>query len=223
MDIIDCIKSRRSIRKFLPNKIPEPVLLEIFDAANSAPCAGNIQNWRFIITQEEDKIKIIAKSCLDQNWIATAPAVVIVMSNNDVLEREYGKRGVDLYSIQNVAMAAENLMLAAWNYGIGSTFVGAFTEANIRKEFRIPDDIKIHAIIPLGYPAEMPRAFGKPSLPDTVDIEYWSKEVSEERAMKEAMIYPGVSAPRILEQVKNKAKTTVKKIKERVKKKSKKA
>ena len=62
MDTIDCIKSRHCVRKFLPNKIPEPVLYEILDAANSAPCAGNIQSWRFLIVEDEDKKKIIAKA-----------------------------------------------------------------------------------------------------------------------------------------------------------------
>ncbi len=218
MDTIDCIKSRRSIRKFLPNKIPESILWEIIDAANNAPCAGNLQNWRFIVTTDEEKIKLIAKACLDQDWIATAPVVIVVLSNDSSLEREYGKRGAELYSIQNVAAAVENLILAAWNFGIGSTFVGAFTEVKIRKEMRIPDNIKMHAVIPLGYLAEMPRPVSKLNLPDIVDIELWTKEVSESREAKEGLFYPGIGSPRILERAETKIKKHATKLKEKVKK-----
>jgi nitroreductase len=213
MDTIDCIKSRRSIRKFLPNKIPEPVLYEILDAANAAPCAGNLQCWRFLIIEKEDAKKIIAKSALDQDWIATAPVVVIVLSDSKALKGEYGERGEKCYDSQNAALAIENLMLAAWNFGIGSTFVGAFTEAKLRKEFRIPDSIKVHAVIPLGYPFEMPRPLGKIDVHDLTHVEHWGREVSLAREAKEGLIYPGVEAPRIGEKLEEKAKTKAKELK----------
>jgi nitroreductase len=213
MDTIDCIKSRRSIRKFLPNKIPEPVLYEILDAANAAPCAGNLQCWRFLIIEKEDAKKVIAKSALDQDWIATAPVVVIVLSDSKALREEYGERGEKCYDAQNAALATENLMLAAWNFGIGSTFVGAFTEAKLRKEFRIPDSMKIHAVIPLGYPSEMPRPLGKIDMHDLTHIEHWGREVSLAREEKEGLIYPKVEAPRIAEKFEEKAKTQAKRVK----------
>jgi nitroreductase len=216
MDVIDCIKSRRSIRKFLPNKIPEPILHEILDAANAAPCAGNLQSWRFLVVEKEEAKKVIAKSALDQDWIATAPVVVLVLSDNKALEEEYGSRGATLYDIQNAALAAENLMLAAWNFGIGSTYVGAFTEAKLRKELRIPDSIKIHAIIPLGYPTEMPSSPGKIDVANLTHVEHWGRHVSITREAKEGFIYPSAEAPRVIEKLKEKTKKTVKKIKEKV-------
>lgn len=215
MDTIDCIKSRHCIRKFLPNKIPEPILYEILDAANAAPCAGNIQSWRFLIVEDENKKKVIAKAALEQDWIATAPVVVLILSDPSALEEEYNKRGKEVYDVQNATLAAGNLILAAWNYGISSTFVGAFTEAKLRKEFRIPDHAKIYAIIPLGYPAEMPSPLGKIGVHNLTYTEHWERAVKESREAKEGLIYPGISAPHIIEQLKEKAKKVIRKKKHR--------
>lgn len=225
MDTIDCIKSRHSIRKFMPNKIPEEILYRILDAANSAPCAGNIQNWRFLIIDKEEAKKTIAKAALEQDWIETAPVVVILLSDNKILKAEYGDRGANLYDLQNVALAVENLMLAAWNFGIGSTFVGAFTEAKLRKEFRIPDNIKMHAIIPLGYPAEMPRPPNKIELPDLTNIENWGRKLKERREELTGLIFHEAAEPRLLEkgvqlgrEIGTKVKKTIKRTGAKVKK-----
>lgn len=199
MDTIDCIKSRRSIRKFLPNKIPEEILYRILDAANAAPCAGNIQNWRFLIIEKEGDKKTIARAALDQDWIATAPVIVVMLSDNKALKMEYGERGEKRYGMQNAALATENLILAAWNYGIGSTVVGAFTEAKLRKEFMIPDSIEIHAVIPLGYPAEMPGPLGKIDLPDLINIEHWGRKLKERREELSGLIFHEAAEPRLLE------------------------
>ncbi len=220
MDTIDCIKSRRSIRKFLPNQIPEEILYRILDAANAAPCAGNIQCWRFIVVDEEPAKKVIAKACLDQDWIATAPVVIIVLSDPKALKVEYGERGEKQYCIQNTALAAENLVLAAWNYGIGSTNVGAFTEAKLRKEFRIPDNIKIYAIIPLGYPAEMPRPVSKADIRTLLNIDYWGRKLKGKRAEMEGLIFHEGAEPRLLEKGVQLGKKVGAKVKKTIKRKA---
>jgi len=226
MDTFDCIRTRRSIRKFLPSKIPEEILYRILDAANAAPCAGNIQSWRFLITDEEDSKKVIAKACLDQDWIETAPVIVLILSDNKLLKMEHGERGEKLYDMQNAALAAGNLMLAAWHFGIGSTFVGAFTEAKLRKEFRIPDNIKIHAIIPLGYTAELPRPPGKIGINDLIHVDYWGRKLKERREELTGMIFHEAAEPRLLEkgvqlgkEIGTKVKKTIKRTRAKVKKK----
>jgi len=220
MEAIPCILSRRSVRKFRPEKIREETLHTILDAANAAPCAGGIQSWRFLVVEDEQKKKIIAKAALGQNWIAEAPVVVLLCSDPETLEKEYGERG-KLFDYQNVALAAENLMLAAWNFGIGSTFVGSFTEFLLRKELKIPDSIRIHAIIPLGYPAEVPRRIQKIGIEDITFFEEWKRVVSKEREVVAGLTFPErPSSPqlRIGELAEETAKKIVKKIKPKIKK-----
>jgi nitroreductase len=218
MDTLDCIKSRHSIRNFLPNKIPEEVLYRILDAANSAPCAGNIQCWRFLIVEKEAAKKVIAKACLDQNWIATAPVIILILSDSKALKMEYGERGEKLYEIQNATLAAENLILAAWNYGIGSTYIGTtFAETKLRKEFRIPDSIKIFAVIPLGYPAEMPRPVSKVDITGLIQIGNWGRKVEENREGMEGLIFHEGAEPRLLEKGQKLGKEIGAKVKKTIK------
>lgn len=210
MDTLDCIRTRRSIRKFKPVKIPEQTLYVILDAANAAPCAGNLQSWRFLVVEELAKIKVIAKAALEQNWIATAPTVVLMLSESGQLEDEYSDRGKK-YDDQNVCLAAENLMLAAWDFRIGSCFVGSFTEARLRKEFKIPESVKIHAIIPLGYPAEFPKSPNKAGIEDLTSMEAYGDTLKHDRRFIAGIAFPEKVDLRFGEYADEKIKSAIKK------------
>lgn len=126
----------------------------------------------------------------------------------NTVKKAWGERGAKLYAIQNSAVAAQNIMLAAYDQGLASSWVGAFTETRIRKETGIPANVEIHTIIPIGYPAEWPRA--PPRMP-TSDITYfkqWKKQIAGESLwpLKE-------SAPRIAKKAVKKAKKVAKKAK----------
>jgi len=152
MDVMDAILSRKSVKQYLRNKIPHDALLSILDAARWAPAAGNLQNIRMVVVEESADKRVLAKASA-QEFVADAPVVLIVGSDNRGLKKEFGDRGADLYAKQNVAAAIQNMLLAAEGFGIGSCWVGAFAEAKIRSTFQIKDFIEIHALIMLGYPA----------------------------------------------------------------------
>jgi nitroreductase len=184
MDTIQTIRARRSVHKFLDKKIPDEVLYAILEAGHCAPAAGNYTNWRFLVIENEEQRKLIGKAAMKQDWVARAPIIVIVCSDTIAIAKAFGERAKKFYSIQNVAAATENMLLAATNFGIGSCWVGAFAETPLRKEFQIPDDIEIHAIIPLGYPAERPAM---PSKPYFADVCWWGEWFGLKRA---AEIFP---------------------------------
>jgi nitroreductase len=222
MDTIDSIKSRRSVRRFHPDQLPEDILYVILEAANMAPCAGGLQTWRFLIVENDDDKKVIAKSALNQDWIATAPTIVIMCSEPKRLEAEFGTRAKELYDIQNTSMAAQNLMLAAWNFGIGSTFIAAFTEPLLRKQFKIPTATHIHGIIPLGYPDEAPPGILRIEIPDITHFEKWGEKVRKGLEMQAGTSYFEKHEFRIGEALEAKAKKGIEKVKKHIKKKGKK-
>ncbi|MCX6774663.1 MAG: nitroreductase family protein, partial [DPANN group archaeon] len=213
MDTFDCIRTRRSVRKFHATKIPEEALYAVLDAANLAPCAGNLQTWQFLVVEDEAKKKVIAEAALEQDWIAKAPTVILLLSNPNMTKAEFGDKVGDTYDNQNVMLAAENLILAAWNLGIGSTFVGSFTESRLRKEFKIPAAIKIHAIIPLGYPAEINRPLGRAGIEDFTHIDDWNKKIRKERRLISALVYPEKEEVRFGELAEATAKRVIEKVK----------
>ncbi len=170
MKAIDCIKGRASVRRFRKGSIPDAVLDEILDAAAAAPSAGNCQDWDFVVVKKPENRSRLAKAAMGQEMIGDAPAVVVVCSNLSKIER-YGTRGQALYTIQDSAAAAQNLMLAAWDNGIGSCWVGAFDEAEVSQLLALPGHVRPMAIIPLGYPAEKPDKPKRRPLKDSVHME----------------------------------------------------
>ena len=213
MDTLQCIKTRRSIRKFLDKKIPDSALWQILEAGNLAPSSGNIQNWRFLVVEDEAKKKMIAKAALNQSFIASAPVVVLVFSDTKVVEAKYGDRGKNLYAKQNIANAVENMMLAAWNFGVGSCWVGAFTDTLLRKEFVIPDFAEIHAIIPFGYPAEMPRMPSRLEFADVISFEKFGQ------TMRGQEVFPlSEQVPKVKKKLAEAVKRGVASVSEKIKK-----
>ncbi len=171
MDTIKCIRERRDIRDFRPDPIPENVLKEILEAAIQAPSAGNAQDWEFILVKNPRTKSLLAEAALAQDFVAKAPLVIVVCSDLNRISSSYGERGKSLYSIQNTAAAIENLLLAAWNLGIGACWVGAFNEQRVRETLILPENVRPLAIIPLGYPSKVPEKPGRRPLKEVLHLE----------------------------------------------------
>jgi len=157
MDAIDCIYSRRSCRKFLQKPMDFQTVLDLIEAGTKAPSLGNIQDYRFVIVSDQDKINHIAEHCTEQYWIAEAPLLIVVASDTERSEEYYGLRGQRLYSIQNASAATQNILLAAHAKGLGACWIGSFDEEYVQDALNMPEHIRPQAIIPVGYPAKSPQ------------------------------------------------------------------
>lgn len=168
MSLYDLITSRRSIRQFKREPIPKDILKKLVNAARLAPSAANLQPLEFIVVDDEGIRKEIF-SCL--RWAAyIAPegnpkpgqepvAYVVVLVNRNIRDRGFER---------DAGAAIENLILAAWEKGIGSCWVISIDRSRVHEILGIPDEYSIDSIVALGYPAEMPL------LEDIKDsIKYW--------------------------------------------------
>jgi len=172
MDVLTAIKTRRSIRSFKRKSIEEEILRKILEAATYAPSSGNLQNWEFVIVRDPERKRKIAEIAYGQEFVADADVVIVACSDQNRVAR-YGERGKKLYAIQNVAAAVQNLMLAAWSFGIGSCWVGAFDEAELSELLNLPEHVVPHAIIALGYPDERPSVPPRRKLEEVIHKEKW--------------------------------------------------
>ncbi len=155
MDVLEIVKSRKSVRKFRKGEISKEKIKEILECAISAPSAGNLQPWVFIVV-DDDKIKQeLASAALNQEFIAEASIVIVACADVEITPTWYGERG-NLYYVQDVAAAAENMLIAAHALGLGACWIGAFNEKEVSKILNLPENIRPLAIIPIGYPAEQP-------------------------------------------------------------------
>ena len=171
MDVFEAIKTRRSIRAFTEEEVSDEEIEKILDAARWAPSAGNIQPWIFVIVRDPKRKRRLSEAALNQLFIEEAPVVIVVCADQERSGRVYGRRGSDLYCIQDTAAAIQNLLLAARALGLGACWVGAFNEDAVRHVLNIPAGVRPVAIIPMGRPAVKPRAVFKRSLNEIVRYE----------------------------------------------------
>jgi len=155
MSVLEVIKKRRSVRKFKPDPIPEEVINKLIEALIWAPSAGNKQMRKFFFVFNKKIKKEIALTSLYQMFIEEAPLVIVACGNKEI-ERYYGKRGLENYLFCDVAASIQNLLLVAQEEGLGSCWVGAFDEEEIKKILNLSENLIPVAIIPVGYPQKIP-------------------------------------------------------------------
>ena len=154
MEFFEVTKRRRSIRIFESKEIERDKLNQILEAANLAPSAGNLQSYEIILIRDWRKKKKIAEASYNQNFIAQAP-IVLIFCANFLRSIRYGERG-KLYAIQDATIACAHAHLATTAVGLGSCWVGAFNEHEIKEIINAPEHIKPIAILPIGYGAQKP-------------------------------------------------------------------
>jgi len=158
MELTDAIKNRRSIRTYKKQEIPQELVNQLIEAARLAPSAGNAQSWSFVIISEQENKQALSEAAFNQRSIIEASAVLVVCADENRAKESYGDRGKTLYCLQDTAAATQNILLTACSLGLGTCWVGAFREEEIRKVIKAPSEMRPVALIPVGYPKESPRA-----------------------------------------------------------------
>jgi nitroreductase len=185
-DIIDIIKQRTSVRKYLDKDVSDELILEVLDAARHAPSAGNHQPWEFIVVKDPSLKKSIVEACYGQQWMLEAPVFIIACENIRLASAVYGDRGTKLFGIQDVAAACQNILLAAESLGLGTCWIGDFAESSISVLLQCSDTVRPAAIITLGYPAKKEEKPFLHDLEEVVHIERYGetlklREITEEK------------------------------------------
>ncbi len=157
MDLFEAIQNRRSIRNYEDLKVENDKIGFILEACRWSPSAGNRQPWEIIVVDDSEKIKKLAKASLDQMWITTAPLIFVVCINEKIAKGTFGERG-EMYSLETIGMAIQNMMLASHSLGLGSCCVSAFEENDVKEIANCIENIKPVALITVGYPREEPSA-----------------------------------------------------------------
>jgi len=156
MTVFEAIQNRRSVRAYDSKPIPSALLDRMCEALRLAPSACNKQPWKFVIVSDP-KIKTeLVAAAGKQAFIAEAPVVIVGVGFPDQAFKWMGDVGnsVDV----DLAIALDHLTLAAAEAGLGTCWIGAFQETEVKKILRVPEEAKVVALTPLGYPKD-PKAF----------------------------------------------------------------
>jgi len=148
MDFYDVVKNRKSVRSYMPDKVPGNVLLRIMGAARLAPSWANKQCWRYVIVDDPELMSRIAPA----HVVGFGAPVLIVLCADPA---QSGQREGKDYYLVDAAISMEHFVLAATAEGLGTCWVaGRLEEAPIKQVLGIPADLRVVAMAPLGYPAD---------------------------------------------------------------------
>ncbi len=181
MDALKAIETRRSTRLFKAKPVDTDDLHLLVEMALKAPSAGNLQDYRFIVVTDKAMIKQIPDFCMDQAWISSAPAVIVVCSQPAVQRKWYGAPG-EVFARQGAAAAAQNILIAATAIGLSSCWVSGFNQERIDEFFGTTGRARVEVVIPIGYPSRKPEPKSEYGLNNTMffntygmDIANWDK------------------------------------------------
>ncbi len=187
MDLQEAISNRRSIRKYKPNAVDDKDIKEVLEAARLAPSWGNSQCWRFIVVRDMDRKEKLANTLIGiadrPNRVAeamkqapVAVAVCAVPGQSGFTYREPKEPATDKggwWYMFDVALAMQNLVLAAHSIGLGTVIVGAFDAKKAAEVLKAPPGFVVVALTPLGYPDETPNARSRKDLSEIVYYDYF--------------------------------------------------
>jgi nitroreductase len=148
MDVLEAIRKRKSVRRYLNKKVEEDKLFAVLEAARLAPSASNRQEWRFILVRDQVSKKKLAEAANNQSFIAEASIVIVACAETDEHVMSCGQA---CYPI-DVAIALDHITLAAVELGLGTCWIGAFDEKKVKQILEIPSEVRLVALMPLGYP-----------------------------------------------------------------------
>jgi nitroreductase len=188
MDALEAISSRRSIRKYKADPVDDKTLEIILDAARLAPSWANTQCWRFIVVRNKETQSKLADTIRPNpnlgvnpslNAIRNAPVVIVACAKKEESGFFNGKTATDkgeYWFMFDVALAMENLMIAANALGLGTVQVGLFNTPEVTEIMGVPDDHHVVEMCALGYPEKQPGPRPRKELEEIVYYEKFGQK-----------------------------------------------
>jgi nitroreductase len=177
MELKQALYERRSVRHFSEKPVQREILQEITESAIQAPTAGNIQPWAFICISDPEMIHKI--QVISPGMLGNPQAVICVCSDQKRAQEKAGKGG-GLFSIMDCSMAAQNMMLRAYDLGLGTCAVRSFNQIAARELIDAPEHLRPELLITVGYPATKPK---KPQR--RKEVIFWEKYFDEKDSREE--------------------------------------
>ncbi|HAK97659.1 MAG TPA: nitroreductase [Planctomycetes bacterium] len=175
MDVIDVLRARRSVRSYEDRAVEDDKLARVLEAARIAPSAKNMQEWKFVVVRDAETRAALVPACADQTFVGDAPVAIACCAT----VTDYAMRCGQLAYPIDVAIAIDHMTLQAAAEGLGTCWIGAFYESQVKQVLGIPEAVRVVQMLVLGYPASplVPAASSskkRKKLEEIVCHEQWS-------------------------------------------------
>jgi len=196
MEFLKVITERRSIRRFKPDEVPDEMIRELLEAARLAPSGENCQPWRFVVIKGQACKEQLAKA-IPQPFVTQAPVIITACVDRNSMSDPYLKERIDelfkarsfflppveksepdrqprgpaidlSYLKMNTAIAIDHLVLRAVDLGLGTCWVMQFDRQKVREILTLDEWLEPLVLLPIGYPALMPKPRPRLNLEDVL-------------------------------------------------------
>lgn len=151
MNVLSAIEGRRSIRKYSSKLVEEEKLLKVLEAARLSPSAKNRQEWKFVVVKDDETRRKLTEA-IGQPFAGEAPIILVCCGT----EVEGVMRGGQPRYTVDLSIATAYMILEAYEQGLGTCWLGSYDENMVKDVLGIPEEVRVVAITPLGYPDEEP-------------------------------------------------------------------
>ncbi|UCD83541.1 MAG: nitroreductase family protein [Deltaproteobacteria bacterium] len=169
MEVMEAIRSRRSIRSYQDRMIEDDKLHLVLEAGRLAPSASNRQEWKFILVKEKEIKEKLVAAARGQIFIGEAPVVIVACARETEHTMLCGQKSYPI----DVAIAVDHMTLKAVEEGLGTCWIGAFREDEVKEILNIPEEVRVVALLPIGYPQDIPGPTPRKSKDEMIVWEEW--------------------------------------------------
>lgn len=162
MDAYECIATKLDVREFSSKRAPTEVKLKVLEAGRLTGSGVNSQHWRFILVQEPSNLKKLAGDSTTGKWVERCDFAIIVLT-----DPKYGFHMID------AGRAAQDMQLAAWNFGVISCVFTGMKQESLRKDFNIPKETNPSIVVGFGYPER--KVYGRKNRKPLSEITFLEK------------------------------------------------
>ncbi len=155
MELMEAMRTRRSVRQWKPDPVPDEKLEELVEAAARAPSGGNTQPWAFVVIRDRARLKRLRAAA--PGIAGRATAVVLICLDKQRADVGPGTAEYDMVHM-TLGAAMQNLLLAAHGQGLGACAIGSFHLASLRSIVSLPPHLELKLLVALGYPISQPNA-----------------------------------------------------------------
>ncbi|MFZ5652705.1 MAG: nitroreductase family protein [Bacillota bacterium] len=171
MEIVNLIKTRRSVRSFTGEPVADDTLKLLVEAACWAPTGSNMQAWEFVVIRDREKIKKLKS--FSPGLFASPPALIVVCIDRERALARGGEMGRDIVSLFDAAMAVQNILLLAHSMALGACVLRSFDQKAFQILLELPASVMPEMLVTVGVPKVVPQAPPRRPLEEVLHFERW--------------------------------------------------